>query len=78
MTLLCWSLKPICVPYRDGDLVLMDAGCEYHGYASDITRTWPVNGTFTEAQRELYDIVLQVQKRCISVSSYPWYIVAIG
>ncbi|XP_001626195.2 xaa-Pro aminopeptidase 3 isoform X1 [Nematostella vectensis] len=52
---------------RDGDLVLMDSGCEYHGYASDITRTWPVNGTFTGPQRELYDIVLEVQKTCISL-----------
>ena len=45
----------------------MDGGCEYHGYASDITRTWPVNGTFTEPQRELYEVVLRVQKKCISV-----------
>ncbi|KAK3728244.1 hypothetical protein QZH41_019620 [Actinostola sp. cb2023] len=52
---------------RDGDLVLMDAGCEYHGYASDITRTWPVNGTFSETQRQLYDIVLRVQKKCLSL-----------
>ncbi|WP_312948479.1 Xaa-Pro aminopeptidase [Superficieibacter sp.] len=43
---------------RDGDLVLIDAGCEYHGYAGDITRTFPVNGKFSPAQREIYDIVL--------------------
>ncbi len=43
---------------RDGDLVLIDAGCEYQGYAGDITRTFPVNGTFSAAQRAVYDIVL--------------------
>ena len=35
----------------DGDLVLVDAGCEVNGYASDITRTWPINGSFSEAQK---------------------------
>ncbi|KAL1505290.1 hypothetical protein ABEB36_004885 [Hypothenemus hampei] len=49
------------------ELVLMDAGCEYHGYASDITRTWPVNGKFTEPQREMYEIVLEVQKELIEL-----------
>ncbi|EKM5064438.1 Xaa-Pro aminopeptidase [Cronobacter turicensis] len=44
---------------RDGDLVLIDAGCEYKGYAGDITRTFPVNGKFTPAQRAVYDIVLK-------------------
>lgn len=43
---------------RDGDLVLIDAGCEYQGYAGDITRTFPVNGKFSPAQRAVYDIVL--------------------
>ncbi|RKP14526.1 peptidase M24, structural domain-containing protein [Piptocephalis cylindrospora] len=52
---------------RDGDLVLMDAGCSYGGYCSDITRTWPVNGTFTSPQRDLYEAVLAVQKRCIKM-----------
>ena len=44
---------------RDGDLVLIDAGCEYQSYAGDITRTFPVNGKFTPAQRAIYDIVLE-------------------
>ncbi len=43
---------------HDGDLLLIDAGCEVEGYASDITRTFPVNGKYSAAQRELYDIVL--------------------
>jgi Xaa-Pro aminopeptidase len=46
---------------NNGDLVLIDAGCELHGYASDITRTFPANGSFTSAQRELYEIVLASQ-----------------
>ncbi|WP_435946190.1 Xaa-Pro aminopeptidase [Dryocola sp. BD586] len=44
---------------RDGDLVLIDAGCEYKGYAGDITRTFPVNGKFTAPQRAIYAIVLE-------------------
>lgn len=51
-------------PLKDGDLLLIDAGCEYQGYASDITRTFPVNGKFTEAQRDIYDVVLDVQIAC--------------
>ncbi len=43
---------------QDGEMVLIDAGCEYQGYAGDITRTFPVNGKFTPAQRDIYDIVL--------------------
>ena len=50
---------------RDGDLVLIDAACEWELYASDITRTFPVNGKFTEAQREVYNAVLDVQLRVI-------------
>jgi Xaa-Pro aminopeptidase len=53
---------------NDGDLLLIDAGCEYQGYASDITRTFPVNGKFTEAQREVYDVVLDVQLQCIEAT----------
>lgn len=50
---------------NDNDLVLIDAGCEYNGYAADITRTFPVNGTFSQAQRDIYELVLSVQKSCI-------------
>lgn len=50
---------------RDGELVLIDAGCEHGQYASDITRTFPVSGRFTEPQRDLYQAVLNVQKECI-------------
>ena len=46
---------------RDGDLLLIDAGCELDGYASDITRTFPVNGVFSGAQRSLYALVLAAQ-----------------
>nr|POE64802.1 intermediate cleaving peptidase 55 [Quercus suber] len=49
-----------------GDLVLVDAGGEYGGYITDITRTWPVNGRFTDAQRDLYRMILEVQESCIS------------
>lgn len=49
---------------KTSDLVLMDGGCVYHGYASDITRTWPVSGHFTEPQAKLYNIVLNVLKGC--------------
>ena len=45
-----------------GDLVLIDAGCELDGYAADITRTFPVNGRFSSAQRELYELVLAAQQ----------------
>lgn len=52
---------------HNGDIVLMDAGCEYGGYTSDITRTFPVSGHFTDAQRVLYEIVLTVQKELIKI-----------
>ena len=45
----------------EGDLVLVDAGCEISGYASDITRTWPVNGKFTIPQKEIYSLVLRAE-----------------
>ena len=52
---------------KDGDLLLLDAGAEYKGYASDITRTFPINGKFTDAQREIYDLVLKTQKSCVDM-----------
>jgi Xaa-Pro aminopeptidase len=51
----------------DGDLVLVDAGCEYNGYTADITRTWPANGTFSEVQRRVYQIVLDCQVEAIEM-----------
>jgi len=48
---------------KNGDLVVIDAGCEYMGYASDITRTFPANGKFTEEQKIIYQIVLNTQKK---------------
>ncbi|QNP41504.1 aminopeptidase P N-terminal domain-containing protein [Lysobacter solisilvae (ex Woo and Kim 2022)] len=48
-------------PVRDGDLVLIDAGAEYRGYAADITRTFPANGRFSKEQRALHDVVLAAQ-----------------
>ncbi|MFA6203636.1 MAG: Xaa-Pro aminopeptidase [Gallionella sp.] len=53
---------------RDGDLLLIDAGCELEGYASDITRTYPVSGRFLGAQKELYELVLAAQYAAISAA----------
>ncbi len=50
---------------HDGDLVLIDAGCEYQHYAADITRTFPVNGRFSAPQKALYDVVLNAQQEAI-------------
>jgi len=50
---------------NEGDLLLIDAGCEVAGYAADITRTFPVNGTFSQAQRQIYQIVLDAQLAAI-------------
>ncbi len=55
-------------PVRNGDLVLIDAGCELDGYASDITRTFPANGKFTGPQRELYELVLASQEAAIAAT----------
>ena len=48
---------------KDGDLVLVDAGCEYQYYASDVTRTFPVNGKFSPEQKEIYSIVLEAHRQ---------------
>ena len=47
------------------EVILIDAGAEYRGYASDITRSWPISGTFTDAQREIYEVVLEAQLAAI-------------
>ncbi|OCG72228.1 Xaa-Pro aminopeptidase [Gilliamella sp. Occ3-1] len=52
---------------KDGDLVLIDAGCEYQYYAGDITRTFPINGKFSQAQLEIYNIVLASQYQAIKL-----------
>jgi len=52
---------------NDGQLVLIDAGCEYANYAADITRTFPVNGKFSPEQAAIYDIVLQAQAEAIAL-----------
>lgn len=51
-----------------GDFVMVDAGCEVHGYCSDVSRSWPVSGTFSSPQRELYHLVLETHQRCIEIS----------
>lgn len=51
---------------EDGDLVLIDIGCEYDFYASDVTRTFPANGRFTDAQREIYEIVLAAHSAALA------------
>ncbi len=55
-------------PIRDGELVLIDAGCELDGYASDITRTFPANGRYTGPQRALYELVLAAQEAAIAAT----------
>ncbi len=56
-----------CATIADGDLVLIDAGCEIDCYAADITRTFPANGRFTPRQRDIYSLVLQAQKDALAV-----------
>ena len=55
-------------PVRAGELVLIDAGCELDGYASDITRTFPANGTYSGPQRALYDLVLASQEAAVAAT----------
>jgi Xaa-Pro aminopeptidase len=55
-------------PLRDGTLVLVDAGCELAGYASDVTRTYPVGGRFAGAARDVYEVVLAAQEAALEVS----------
>ncbi len=54
---------------RDGELVLIDAGCEYDSYASDITRTFPVNGRYSGAQRALYDLTAAAQEAAAAATA---------
>lgn len=55
-------------PLRDGELVLIDAGCEYQGYASDVTRTYPIGGRFQGAGRDVYDVVLAAQQAALGLA----------
>lgn len=52
---------------REGELLLVDAGAEYKGYASDITRTFPINGRYSEPQRDIYELVLKAQMSCVEM-----------
>ena len=61
-------------PLKDGDMLLIDAGCELDGYASDITRTFPINGKFSGPQRDVYQLVLSAQAAAIAEvkPGQPW------
>ena len=52
---------------EDGELILMDLGAEYHGYTADVTRTIPVNGTFTPEQKTIYDLVYEAQEAAMKI-----------
>lgn len=56
---------------NSGEMVMVDAGCEVHGYCSDVSRSWPVSGKFSAPQRLLYEAVLSVQKRAIDMFCVP-------
>jgi len=53
-------------PLKEGELVLIDAGCEYEGYAADVTRTYPVGGRYQGAARDVYEVVLRAQLECLA------------
>jgi len=55
-------------PLKDGDVILIDSGADYMGYACDVTRTFPVSGKFTKRQREIYEIVLEAQLAAIAAT----------
>lgn len=55
------------LPLRQGETVLVDAGGQYGGYITDITRCWPVDGRFTDTQRDMYEMLLNAQKKCIAL-----------
>ncbi|SUO95880.1 aminopeptidase P N-terminal domain-containing protein [Suttonella ornithocola] len=61
----CLHYRDNNAPLKDGDLILVDAGAEYAGYAGDITRTAPINGKFNREQQALYEVVLHAQKEAI-------------
>ncbi len=54
---------------KDNDLVLIDAGCEYQSYASDVTRTFPANGLYSGEQRAIYESCLRPRKRALKPSN---------
>ena len=54
---------------KDGDLVLVDAGCEYEHYASDVTRTFPVGKKFSEEQKKIYEVVLEAHQQACAESN---------
>lgn len=70
----CLHYHENCSELKSGELLLIDAGCEYEYYTSDITRTFPINGRFTAEQRAIYDLVLRVQKAALAVikPGLPW------
>lgn len=59
---------------KNGDLVILDIGASYHHYAADLTRTYPISGTFTKRQREVYDIVLAAQEYIADLAQPGWYL----
>jgi Xaa-Pro aminopeptidase len=54
------------LPLKQGELLLVDAGCEIEGFTADVTRTYPIGARFSPAQRSAYELVLDVEKRCIA------------